>query len=185
MPILRLQESLGQFHSTTSKSMARTSRQVMHKIRSILPADQNALNLNLNMDIPPRATTPLKFPRLNETYLLMDVDYLRPTQANRPWAPPHSLQVMNPDPDYLDEEYVQVGPSPAEVDPFNGKAKVHGPTLLSQMNDDEDEDEILPEQQEHELTLCDDIEGCEHVNAALLAGVIRAGLVTQRCRKGL
>jgi hypothetical protein len=139
IPDLRIRDALGQIQGAVSKSMAHTSRYVSQKIRS----GEDEVSVNDNDTPPERSETPFKFPRLNETYLLMDVDYLRP-QGARPWAPPHSLRVMNPDPDYLDEEHVQVGPSPAE---FNESFPAHlasnpqpsgddAPVLLSQMSDD-------------------------------------------------
>lgn len=106
---LRIKQSLGQAQGTICKSVAQSSRYVFRKI-------QNGLEiLSFNGPNPPQVIPPHTFPRLNATYCLMDVDYLRP-QGPRPWAAPYSLQVMNPDPDYLDEEYVQVGPSPSDFD---------------------------------------------------------------------
>ncbi|RMJ27247.1 hypothetical protein PHISP_01899 [Aspergillus sp. HF37] len=144
IPDLRIRNALGQIQGAVSKSMAHTSRYVSQKIRS----GEGEVSVNDNNAPTQRSEKPFKFPRLNETYLLMDVDYLRP-QGARPWAPPHSLQVMNPDPDYLDEEYVQVGPSPAEFnEPFSANLATYfqpsadedeeqePPVLLSQMSDD-------------------------------------------------
>lgn len=240
---LRIRYSLGQLQEAVSKSMAHTSRYVAQKIRSGV---DGAMSVNAKGILPQRAATPLKFPQLNETYPLMDVDYLRP-QGARPWGSSHSLQVMNPDPDYLDEEYVQVGPQPTAFDescparlasdpqPSDNVDEEQGTlALLSQLPADDttchpveysgppslEDAEIDPdggnfasaclssvdarnwEQQNTspfpglpqpifclpcrskdtgELLLCGDIQGRPE-DAALLAGMIRAGLATQRCR---
>ncbi|RJE17106.1 hypothetical protein PHISCL_10557 [Aspergillus sclerotialis] len=60
--------------------MAHTSRYVSQKIRS----GEGEVSVNDNNAPTQRSEKPFKFPRLNETYLLMDVDYLRP-QGARPW----------------------------------------------------------------------------------------------------
>ena len=110
LPDLRIRDSLGQFQEAVSKYMAHTSQYVAQKIRSSV---DGMVSGNGRNTLPKRAMTPLRFPQLNEVYLLMDVDYLRP-QGMRPWAHLHGLQVMNPDPDYLNEEDMQGERSPME-----------------------------------------------------------------------
>lgn len=195
---------MGQLHGAVSKSMIRTSRYMSQKIRSledvVIPDPDT-----------PHPIPPFRQPRLNEIFCLMDVDFMRP-QGARPWAPPYSLRVMNPDPDYFNEEFVQVGPSPTEFD-------VCGSALQQAHQDDKptwvDEAGLgealqadgavsnslagwtgsdwgfhpqspgdVPCPEDDSLTLCEEIDD-DSEDAALLAGVIRAGLVTQHARNRL
>lgn len=138
LPNLRLKESLGQAQGTISKSVVKSSRYIFRKI-------QNGLDiLSFNGPNPPQVLPPHTFPRLNATYCLMDVDYLRP-QGLRPWAPPYSLKVMNPDPDYLDEEYVQAGPSPSEFDVRQLSSPQTAPSNASTSSSTADEAPPLPD----------------------------------------
>lgn len=139
---LRIKQSLGQAQGTISKSVAQSSRYIARKIQSGLEI------LSFNGPNPPQVIPPHTFPRLNATYCLMDVDYLRP-QGPRPWAAPYSLQVMNPDPDYLDEEYVQVGPSPSDFDVRQPLCPEDVPSgCLPSINFDEEPLPDLPESPE-------------------------------------
>ena len=249
MPNLHIRESWTQLQGTLSKSVARSCRHLVEKLRDSI--DVALLENERGFQHP--VTPPRTFPRLNATYCLMDVDYLRPPGL-RPWAPPYSLRVMNPDPDYLDEEYVQVGPSPSEFDVLQLSSLENSkpdplasstdekpalspppppppPLDIPELSDDQscsDESESNTEDRfwkdvelfidekntynlpsvagtdwEHlsplplfeepetptlyrecysdkELTLCDETSASE--DAALFAGVIRAGLLTQRSR---
>ncbi|RJE24329.1 hypothetical protein PHISCL_03334 [Aspergillus sclerotialis] len=245
MPNLHFRDSWIHLQGALSRSVARSSRHIGQKVRNTIDVALFANERGFQHPVSP----PHVFPRLNATYCLMDVDYLRPPGL-RPWGPPYSLRVMNPDPDYLDEEYVQVGPSPSEFDVFqlssseDGKSESVSNTAdvdekpdlphaleLPEIPDDQsssDESEsnsedtfwkevklfideknkynlpsdrgtnweelsrlplLDPPETLHsyrechpnkELTLCDETADSE--DAAILAGVIRAGLLTQRSR---
>lgn len=244
MPNLQIRGSWSHLQGTLFKSVARSSRHIGQKVRNTLDVALFANERGFQHPVAP----PHIFPTLNATYCLMDVDYLRP-QGLRPWAPPYSLRVMNPDPDYLEEEYVQVGPSPSEFDVLqlssedrkshpvtntvdvDEKPDLPHPLELPEIPDDQSSsDESEPNSEDifwkevelfideknkynlpsiggtdweqlscsplleppetspcyqechpdKEFTLCD--ETAESEDAAILAGVIRAGLLTQRSR---